>query len=312
MKNALRVSLMAAIFLNACGPAKYQSHTGTPTPVETSQDAIPGGSGDFNPDGGDASPTPERKAEICEPFKSTDLVPSPQHGLIGQYRYQDKSAKGADKDFSSLAEILKNGKPGIGTIVMRDLNLSPRKQVDSTRPMNRQLLTAGDEVVSGQFILSLKTALALEEDEAEGFYHLGFLVNGAVEVGTWSEKERKYTFLMKSESLEKSGFKCARNFLNMKKGSPLKVLIRYAHLNGGDLTIQTFWKKVDSENSAADSYCDHTKPIDFYAKKSMGGVTPTAEFNALKKRGWKTLAPKNFVRDPTQAGLCVPSTAKKP
>ncbi|MBX9765760.1 MAG: hypothetical protein K2X47_00690 [Bdellovibrionales bacterium] len=305
--------MLALVMLSACGQAKYATHTGqNPETAQDVKNTAPT-SGEFNPDGNDAQPIADRKAEICEPFKSTEVVPSPKTGLVGQYRYQDTaSGKKAGKEFSSINEIKANGKPGMGTVVLRDLNLTPRKQVDPTRSMDRQLVNARDEVISGQFMMSLKTGLMLDEDEQDGLYHLGFIVNGAVEVGTWNEKEQKYVFLMKSESLEKPGFKCARNFLNMKKGSPLKVLIRYGHLNGGDITIQALWKKVDTEKASADPRCDHTKPLDFYLQKSGGGVTPSPEFTALKKSGWKVLSPANFSRDPAYAGLCVPMASKKP
>lgn len=298
------------LMLSGCGQARYRTQgTPSPEPIGTTQNTAP--SGEFSPEGTDAVPTPSQKAEICEPFKSTPVIPTSKHGLIGQYRYQDVSAGKDASTFSSLGEILKNGKPGVGTIVLTDLNFSPRKQVDSSRVIERQLVTAQDQVVSGQFLMSLKTSLALDPNEKEGFYHLGFIVNGAVEVGTWNEKEQKYNFLMKSESLEKPGFKCARNFLLMKKGSPLKVLIRYAHLNGGDVTFQAVWKKVDTEKSSLDPRCDQVKPVDYYIKKAGGGVTPSPEFLAMKKNGWKILTPENFIRDQAYAGLCVPNETKK-
>lgn len=307
--------VLAVLLLSACGRAKYTTHSGQspdPTTVQDVKNTAPT-SGEFNPGGSDAQPASDLKAEICEPFRATEVIPSPKTGLIGQYRYQEtKPGQKFEKEFSSINQLLRDGKPGMGTLVLRDLNLTPRKQVDPTRNLNRQLVNARDEVVAGQFLMSLKTGLALDDDDEEGFYHLGFIVNGAVEVGTWNEKEKKYTFLMKSESLEKPGFKCARNFLNMKKGSPLKVLIRYAHLNGGDVTIQALWKKVDTEKASADPRCDHTKPLDFYIQKNGGGITPSPEFAALKRNGWKVLAPSNYSRDAVHAGLCVPMPSKKP
>ena len=247
----------------------------------------------------------EPEKVICDPF-SGDTGLGSKFGLSGEIRYMPSNKISLA---TSPEAFVTNGNLVPATLFLNQVNV-PTKMFDSGfETQSGSVLTDenGNKLVE-YFSLHLKSSLVLAPGQAAGNYQLAMIADDGSNFKLLNANGG-YDKLFGYEGLTSARFTCASSPISLQAGRAVPFQLNYYQGPRYHIAVMLLWRPVNA-NTPAESLCNvngdgaSTDP-NFWFNLLTTPSTPTSNFNALLSRGWKVVAPENFLLQSGQQNQCV-------
>jgi hypothetical protein len=300
-KNRLRSIgsiLFTVLFMMGCS-AQFGISTFTDPNVGTSNTA-----NDSTPTGSDTNNNTEPTGPlVCDPFAAGNSAGA-EFGLRGEL-YSDQSQ-------ASLPQNLRAQNTShyvqpqfkVANLELNELNVWGRKfnlgfMSSSGTPLTI-LVNEIEMTLVEWFGFSVETHLTLTSGDAPGLYQFAILSDDASHLRVKTvEGQTEYTTFIDNEGFHPQRIKVSQGVLLFESESvKIPAQIRYFQGPREHIAMQMFFRKVPNDNSStlADP-ADGITGNDLYWNTAPNPQpsTPTAAYNDFLSRGWKPLAPRNYL-----------------
>jgi hypothetical protein len=234
---------------------------------------------------------------ICDPFV-IGADTACKGGLIGEIYYLNSSQQAA---FQALGTKTVDYFYSNGTIVNAILNLNQlfvtTRSFSSGFPTNggQLIVDNSGNVLTDYFAFKLKTVLKLDtaSDQA-GWYQLATLSDDGTVISITPSPGASSQVLINNDGDHSTRMGCSSGAIYLDANSRIAMEIKYYQGPRTEIALTMMWKKVSAANSAPDSMCGVAGSNSFFGPSPYTDMTGSG-FGTLINRGWKVIAPANFI-----------------
>jgi hypothetical protein len=218
--------------------------------------------------------------------------------LVGEIYYLNSSQQAA---FKALNNKTVNYFYSNGTVVNAILNLNQlfvtTREFSSGFPIGGgQYIKDNDgNVLTDYFAFKLKTVLKLDTaiDQA-GWYQLATLSDDGTVISITPSPGASPKTIINNDGDHSTRMGCSTEAIYLDASSRVAMDIKYYQGPRTEIALTMMWKKVSAENSSADSLCGVAGSSSFFGPSPYTDMTGLG-FGTLINRGWKVIAPANFI-----------------
>jgi len=242
--------------------------------------------------GGDTKANPDAPSEnvVCNPFNSEN--PALQgHGLTAQLRYLSDD----QPRYSTVMDNINFGHLVEATIYLNDVNVP-------TRPFDRGFFTQTGSVVvnsSGNqlyeyFSLDMQSQLALSATDAVGDYQMAILADDGAMIEVQDSADG-YSLLVGDDGTHPTQMGCATRPIHMTDQTTLPIKVHYFQGPRFHISAVVMWRPWPANPlDVNDPLCGSSGNSLFF-DSTQTPSTPQPAYNDLLARGWKPVAPTNYL-----------------
>lgn len=230
---------------------------------------------------------------ICDPFNSVEG--GCKKGLKGNLYYL--TGNQLDSPYKDVESYIKYGKVADAIVYMSQLFVPTRSFSEGFSTNDQNVVTddSGQKLVE-YFALEFETLMKLGPNDQPGFYQFGILSDDGSLVEIKDSPTGSYRSLIDNDGTHSTRFGCDKVGMSLDANSRIPMRIKYYQGPRTEIALHLVWRKLDSETaSTADTACGKTGTSTFYGNDLANPDLVNYEFGKMVKRGWKTMAPENFI-----------------
>ncbi|MBS1961771.1 MAG: hypothetical protein JST04_06115 [Bdellovibrionales bacterium] len=193
-------------------------------------------------------------------------------------------------------------------LILSQLAVSTRPFTEgfSVKNSSDKLTDLNGDVLDEYFSVRGSANIRLAAGDPEGDYEMALLSDDGSVLDLDVNGNGNYARWIDSDGTHANGFTCAPSVLHLTSASEIPMRIKYYQGPRVRIALMLLWRpKAASAEPECGSFRGDTY---FFQPVGADPSVPTANYNALLARGWKPLAPGNFVLPDSKTNPCV--TAK--
>jgi hypothetical protein len=229
-------------------------------------------------EGDNPSPNPPANngPVLCDPFDPGNEV-SALNGLSGELRFADPTV---GPSYTSVFEYKQNAQLVNATLFLSALNVAPRNFAAGFSVGGAPPLSDGNgQPLLEYFSVHVKSNLMLDASDAEGFYQFALLADDGAVMTIVDPVTGLSSILVDNDQVHAPRLACGSRSLNLSRSSKIATQIDYFQGPRYQIALMLLWRPVATADAAIDQLCE----------------SPLSDYTALTSRGWKPVAPKNFL-----------------
>lgn len=262
------------------------------------------------------APTNGQPPASCDPLGSTGSA-SPQNGLKGVLWYFDfyrdpvtGSASGlpagiqnftVDNYFGRSSRAEDNATQVAGLdLFFKQIYVPNRSYTEPFKTTDgRELKKDDGSIVYEYFGIQMRSRLKLKDSDTVGGYQIGILSDDGSRVTVETPGTGIQSEVVRNDGTHSMRLRCSSlsQPIQMTRDSRLPITVEYFQGQREYLGVVLLWREVNA-STIADDECDYVNvPGDNnrYFDVTQTGSPATSVFNDLLARGWKVIAPENFL-----------------
>jgi hypothetical protein len=193
-------------------------------------------------------------------------------------------------------------------IILSQLKVATRPFTDgfTVKDSGEKLQNMNGEALIEYFSVRANSNLRLTTADAEGKYELALLSDdGSILDLDPSGEGKSFERWIDNDGTHPNTLGCAPKALTMKRGSEYPIKMNYYQGPRVRIALMLLWRK-QSASTVAEPECGVLRSDPYYFTPGTNNSSvPTAKYNELLARGWKPVAPANFVLPEGQTNPCV-------
>jgi hypothetical protein len=259
------------------------------------------GNNDLPP--GDDTPT------VCDPFGG-GAGTGATNGLEAQLTYLPRDAAAIARGLTTAS--FEQNEPEVEVspvkLILSQLNVATRPFTDGFTIQD----TGGDKLqnLSGEdlieyFSVRAQANLKLSDLDSEGNYELALLSDdGSILDLDPTGDGKSFERWVNNDGTHANKLGCATKTLAMKRGAEYPIKMNYYQGPRVRIALMLLWRKKTA-STVVEPECGVARN-DTYFFTAYGSVSsiPTANYSAMLSRGWKPVAPANFILPNNQTNPC--------
>lgn len=199
--------------------------------------------------------------------------------------------------YTAVDDYIKYGKLANAIIYMGQL-LVPTRSFSSgfASSDNTFIVDDNNQKLIEYFALDLETVVKLSPSDVPGHYQFGILSDDGSIIEIKDTPTSAYRAYVNNDGFHPTKFKCDTVGTNLTTTTRLPMRIKYFQGPRTEIALTLMWRKLDSAAaSKADSACDRWGDNLFFGPNRSQPDLVNYEYGQLLRRGWKPLAPENFI-----------------
>ncbi len=179
-----------------------------------------------------------------------------------------------------------------------------------TRPFDSGFPAGGNTVIRDTngntlyeyFGMRLNTIMKLDSQigDAPGFYQIAILSDDGSNVYTRPSGATSgaYSRIVNNDGIHSTKLGCSTAALSLDGNSRVPLKVEYMQGPRIHIALTLLWRRVDSANAPLDTLCGFTSNTEWFGPVDAQDyqTNPSRNINVLFGRGWKVMAPTNFIK----------------
>ncbi len=229
---------------------------------------------------------------VCLPGGGTGTSTT---GLAGTIKYLTSAEATAARP-GKIDDILNRGHDAGVQLLLNDLNVPTVKFTQGfyDPATGAALRTSSGDVLIEWFAIDMYSNLQLSDSETDGLYQIALISDDGAVLNINETPTVAGTTLVNNDGEHPTLMGCATNAIQLKKGVPLPIHVKYYQGPRQHIALTLVWRKVASTSTAKDVACG-TGGNEYFWNPNVTPSAPTSKFTDLLCRGWKVPAAKNFI-----------------
>lgn len=250
---------------------------------------------------GDGTPT------VCDPFGGSSGT-SRENGIEAKLTYLPSNATAISSGNLSTLSF----EPSAAEVVTSPVRLILGQLNASTRPFTEgfaakesgeKLQNNDGQMLDEYFSIRAQANLRLAASDVEGDYELALLSDDGSILDLDEAANGNFTRWIENDGIHANKFACAAKTLKLTRGAEIPLRMNYYQGPRVRIALMMVWRL---KNASSESECGASRGDDyFFNPVGSDPSVPTANWNAVLSRGWRPLAPANFVLPNSKLNPCV-------
>lgn len=217
-----------------------------------------------------------------------------EHGLKGELFL------GPPNFFSSVNQVVTHGTNAGVSLFMSQLNVTPRIfslgfQTSPGTPVR----DSHGNILTQNYGLRFESEITLLPDEPEGDYELALLADDGSTLSI-QDLSSSGELLVNDDGVHPQKLACGSRTVHMTRGASHPIEVLYFQSSRPQIALMLLWRL---HRESSEPYCG-VGGEDFYFQASSDPSLPKETFVALQSRGWKVLAPGNYLMPRQEVNPC--------
>ncbi|RYZ93200.1 MAG: hypothetical protein EOP06_01785 [Proteobacteria bacterium] len=234
---------------------------------------------------------------ICDPFnmQAEGLCTG---GLMGEIYYLTGSAL---QNFLSISPrtvdyFYTNGARANALLNLPNLNVPVRNFSEGfPTSTGRDLLDSNGQKLNEYFAFRLNTVAKLDPKlDLPGYYQFATISDDGSVVSLSSAVGAPLKRLVENDGDHAVAMECSTTAIFVSDTSRLPMEVKYYQGPRTEIALMLLWKRVANPQSAADPFCGSAGATNFFGP-DFKDYSAKYQYGQLLERGWRVMAPSNFI-----------------
>jgi hypothetical protein len=245
---------------------------------------------------------------VCDPFGNGGAGAT--NGLEAKLTYlpSDSPVIAQGLSTASFGEGAQDVQVSPATLVLSQLNVGTRPFTEGFQVENTgaKLQTNSGEDLIEYFSVRARANLKLAPGESEGDYELALLSDDGSLLDLDPNGGSNYQpWITTNDGTHANKLGCSNSVLPMRQGREYPIRMHYYQGPRVRIALVMLWR-LKNASTAAEPECDITRGDSYYfTPTATSASSPTANYDALLARGWKPIAPSNFILPDNKGNPCM-------
>jgi hypothetical protein len=230
---------------------------------------------------------------VCDPMNGgyQSIFGSEVNGLQGRLYAMAPQNDGV---YNHVADYITYGIDTGMDVFLNSVNVPTRDFTEGFPAANGQLLTFNGSVLLEWFGLFLESEIQLSSTDPQGPYQLALLADDGAILYIKSPGNDSFTPFINDDGTHPTTMACATTPLVINQYDTIPIQLEYYQGPRYQIALQLLWRPWPANGNANDPLCGTSGNYQFF-DPDTNPSTPEQNYLDLESRGWKPLAPANFV-----------------
>lgn len=234
------------------------------------------------------------KLVVCDPFNQVEG--GCKKGLRADLYYLTGTQ--LNSPFTKVNEYINKGTKANAIIYMSQLFVPTRDFSTGFSTNDKTVIVDdnGNKLVE-YFALDFETIIKLGPNDSPGQYQFGILSDDGSIMEIKDTPSSPYRSLISNDNDHSTRLGCATDGVNLTSSSRIPVRLKYFQGPRTRIALTLVWRKIDptDPNAKKDKDCGYAHNTYYFGSNTLQPDLNNSGFGEMKKRGWKVLAPENFI-----------------
>jgi hypothetical protein len=242
---------------------------------------------------------------VCDPFGGGGVT-TKQNGIEASLTYlpADAAAIATGLSTASFEPTAPDVVRSPVRLILSQLNVTTRPFTEgfAIKGTADKLVDLNGDVLDEYFSVRGSANIRLAAGDAAGDYEMALLSDDGSVLDLDPTGSGNYERWIDSDGTHSNGFTCAPKVLHMTPGLEIPMHVNYYQGPRVRIALMLLWRP---KAATAEPECGHIQGDSYYfTPVGSDPSVATANFDALLARGWKPLAPANFVLPGSKTNPC--------
>jgi len=196
--------------------------------------------------------------------------------------------------YNDVADYITYGIDTGTDVFLNQLNIPTRDFTEGFPAANGTLLSFQGSVLLQWFSLYLESEIQLGPTDAPGAYQFALLADDGAVMNIKAQGNDAFTQFINDDGTHPTTMACSTTPLTINQYDLIPMQLSYYQGQKYQIALQLLWRPWPTSGSAVDPLCGTSGNYQFFDPDTVPS-TPQQNYLDLESRGWKPLAPANFI-----------------
>lgn len=234
----------------------------------------------------------DRSTTVCDPMNGNQSIFGGEiNGLQGRLYAMAPQNQGV---YDHVADYINDGIDTGTDVFLNSLNVPTRDFTEGFPAADGRLLSFNGSILFEWFALYMESSIQLGPTDSAGSYQLALLSDDGAILSVKGPGTDTFTPFINDDGTHPTTMTCATTPLTISEYDLIPIQLQYYQGPRYQIALQLLWRPWPTTGSAVDPLCGTSGNYQFFNPDTVPS-TPQQNYLNLEARGWKPLAPANFV-----------------